>query len=113
MTDKKDKNKDLEIVNEVEEFEEEVDLVTLLDEEGNEVEFLFLDSIEMEEDEFVVLLPFDEENSESDEGEVIILKYENTEDGEEVYSGIEDEDLLQKVFDEFRSRNCDEYEFEN
>ena len=64
---------------------EELDdnIVVLNDEEGNEVQFEFLDLVELDDEEYVVLLPVTEEGEE-EEGEVVILKLEDTdEDSEE------------------------------
>ena len=92
---------------------EELDnIVTLNDEDGNEVKFEFLDSVELDEEEYVVLLPVSEEGEE-DEGEVVILKVEDS-DGdsdEESYVGITDEEILNKVFEIFKEKYKDEFDF--
>ena len=57
---------------------EELDnIIVLNDEQGNEVKFEFLDLVELDEEEYVVLLPVSEDGEE-DEGEVVILKLEDT-----------------------------------
>ncbi len=92
---------------------EELDNIVILnDEEGNEVKFEFLDLVELEDEEYVVLLPVTEEGEE-DEGEVVILKLEDTEDDseEESYVGIEDEEILNKVFEIFKEKYKDEFNF--
>ena len=92
---------------------EELDnIVTLNDEDGNEVKFEFLDLVELDEEEYVVLLPVSEEGEE-DEGEVVILKVEDW-DGdsdEESYVGITDEEILNKVFEIFKEKYKDEFDF--
>ena len=92
---------------------EEVDnIVTLNDEDGNEVKFEFLDLVELDEEEYVVLLPVSEDGEE-DEGEVVILKVEDS-DGdsdEESYVGITDEEILNKVFEIFKEKYKDEFDF--
>ena len=92
---------------------EELDnIVTLNDEDGNEVKFEFLDLVELDEGEYVVLLPVSEEGEE-DEGEVVILKVEDS-DGdsdEESYVGITDEEILNKVFEIFKEKYKDEFDF--
>jgi len=89
---------------------EELDnIVVLNDEEGNEIEFEFLDLIEYEGEEYVVLLPTDEEE---DAGEVLILKLEDTEsEEEESYVSVEDEEVLNKVFEIFKEKFKDEFNF--
>lgn len=90
---------------------EELDnIVVLNDEDGNEVEFEFLDLIEYEGEEYVVLLPNDEE--EEDAGEVLILKLEDTDsEDEESYVSVEDEEVLNKVFEIFKEKFKDEFNF--
>ena len=90
-------------------MQEELDnIIVLNDEEGKEVEFEFLDLIELDGEEYVVLLPVDED----EEGEVVILKVEDTEnDEEESYVSVEDEDILQQVFEIFKEKFKDEFNF--
>lgn len=92
-------------------MEEELDNVIVLnDEEGNEVNFEFLDLVELDNEEYVVLLPTDEEDA--DEGEVVILKVEDTEsDEEESYVSVDDEEILNKVFEKFKEKFKDEFNF--
>ena len=92
---------------------EELDnIVVLNDEEGNEVQFEFLELVELDDEEYVVLLPVTDEGEE-DEGEVVILKLEDTDDDseEESYVGVEDEEILNKVFAIFKEKYKDEFNF--
>lgn len=92
---------------------EELDNIIILnDEDGNEVKFEFLDLVELDEEEYVVLLPVSEEGEE-DEGEVVILKLEDTDEEaeEESYVGVEDEEILNKVFAIFKEKYKDEFNF--
>lgn len=91
---------------------EELDNVVILnDEDGNEVQFEFLDLVELDDEEYVVLLPITEEGEE-DEGEVVILKVEDSEDDEEEsYVSVEDEEILNTVFDIFKERFKDDFDF--
>ena len=68
--------------------------------------------VELEEEEYVVLLPVSEEGEE-DEGEVVILKLEDTDEDseEESYVGVEDEEILNKVFAIFKEKYKDEFNF--
>lgn len=90
---------------------EELDNTLILnDEDGNEVEFEFLDLIEYEGEEYVVLLPVEEDTEEP--GEVVILKLEDTEsEDEESYVSVEDETVLNKVFEIFKEKFEDEFNF--
>ena len=89
---------------------EELDnIIVLNDEEGNESEFEFLDLIEYEGEEYVVLLPVEEAE---DAGEVVILKLEDTEsEDEESYVSVDDEDTLNKVFEIFKEKFKDDFNF--
>ena len=92
---------------------EELDnIVTLKDEDGNDVKFEFLDLIEYEGEEYVVLLPVEEEQNDDDAGEVVILKLEDTDsDDEESYVSVDDEEVLNKVFELFKDKFKDEFNF--
>lgn len=87
-------------------------IVILNDEDGNEVKFEFLDLVELDDEEYVVLLPVVDEVVE-EEGEVVILKVEDTDDDteEESYVSVEDEDVLNKVFEIFKERFKDDFDF--
>ena len=95
-------------------MDEELDNVIVLnDEEGNEVKFEFLDLVELDEEEYVVLLPIAENEEAEGDGEVVILKLEDTEEDseEESYVGVEDEEILAKVFGIFKEKFKDEFDF--
>ena len=95
-------------VNEGEELD---NILVLNDEEGNEVEFEFLDLIEYEGEEYVVLLPVEEDETE-EPVEVVIIKLEDTEsEEEESYVSVEDEAVLNKVFEMFKEKFEDEFNF--
>ena len=95
-------------------MDEELDNVIVLNNEhGNEVKFEFLDLVELDDEEYVVLLPILENEDEEDEGEVVILKLEDTDEDseEESYVGVEDEEILNKVFAIFKEKFKDEFDF--
>ena len=83
----------------MEEMENEGTLITLEDEEGNEIEFEFLDVVAYEGEEYIVLIENDEEAD-----EVVILKINAIDDETEEYASIEDEELLEKLFEIFKSK---------
>ena len=100
-----------EDLNNIPESEEIDNIVVLNDEDGNEVQFEFLDLIEFEGEQYVVLLPTDEAEEE-DSGEVVILKLEDTEsEDEESYVSVDDEDTLNSVFEIFKEKFKDEFNF--
>ena len=94
------------------ENEEELDNVIILnDEDGNEVQFEFLDLIEYDGEQYVVLLPT-EESDDVEVGEVVILKLEDSEsEDEEEYTSVEDEDVLNAVFEIFKDKFKDDFNF--
>lgn len=92
------------------EMEELDNIIVLNDEEGKEVQFEFLDLVEYEDEEYVVLLPIEE--SEEDAGEVVILKVEDTEsEDEESYVSVDDQETLNTVFEMFKEKFKDEFNF--
>ena len=69
-----------------ENYNEEDNIVILNDEDGNEVKFEFLDLVELDDEEYVVLLPVTAE-------------------------GEEDEETLNKVFEIFKEKFKDDFDF--
>ncbi len=88
----------------MEEYEPE--MVSLFDEDGTEIEFELLDVIEYEGDSYAVMLP-------PDDNEVVIMLLEELNDEEDVYSPVEDDDTLTKVFEAFKEKYKDEFNFED
>ena len=87
----------------------EDNIIILNDEEGNESEFEFLDLIEYDGEEYVVLLPVEEAE---DAGEVVILRLEDTEsEDEESYVSVDDDEILNKVFEIFKEKFKDDFNF--
>lgn len=93
--------------NVVEEFDESEALITLTDENGEEVEFELLDVMEYNNDEYIVLIENDENAD-----EVVILKIQSLDEETEEYVSIDDEDLLQTLFNLFKSRYSGTINFE-
>lgn len=82
-------------------------IIVLEDDLGNEVEFELLDVVDYEGDEYIVLIENDENAQ-----DVVILKIESVDDETENYVGIDDEQLLEKVFETFKEKYKDEFDFE-
>lgn len=97
-----------EINNNIPEEEIEENYITLTDENGNEVSFEMLDILEYQERKFAVLLPFDEE----DDGVVILELVPSADPEFDEFVAIEDENLLNAVFEEFKNNYEGEYQFE-
>ena len=90
----------------MDDMEYEAEILTLTDEEGNDVEFEILDEIDYEDRTYLVLLPLEVEDAD----EVLILSVE-AEGEEETFLPVEDDDVLEKVFDLFKERNDDIFDF--
>jgi len=80
--------------------------IILNDDEGNEVEFEFLDLIPYRGKEYVVLLPT-LENAD----EVVILQLEALDDETESYISVDNELTLQAVFEIFKEKAKDIFNF--
>ncbi len=91
----------------MEEMENEGALITLTDDEGNEIEFEFLDVVEYDGDEYIVLIENDE-----DADEVVILRINALDEETEEYISIDDEDVLQTVFEMFKKQYQGDINFE-
>ena len=95
-------------MSEKEEMQEELDnMIVLTDDEGNDVEFEWLDTLEMNGNTYVVVLPAEEETD-----EVVILKMEH-EDEEDTFVGLDDEEEINAVFEEFKEKNKENFDFED
>ena len=79
--------------------EEEEMTVTLTLDDGTEVECVVLTIFTAGERDYIALLPMEGEDSE--EGEVYLYRYSETEDGTPVLDNIEDDDEYEIVADAF------------
>ena len=84
----------------------EDDVVVLTDENGVDSEFKFLDVIELDGKEYVILLPVEK----LDDGEVVIFRIEGEGD-EENFIGVESEEEASRVFNAFKEKAKDDYNF--
>lgn len=78
-------------------------IIELVDEQGESVEFEHLMTLEHENEYYIVLMALEQEDQEDEdeEGEVLILKLEKDEKGEDCYVTIDDDEVTQAVFDKF------------
>ena len=81
-------------------------IIVLNDDDGNEVEFEFLDLIPYRGKEYVVLLPVSDEAD-----EVVILQLEEADDETESYVSVDNELTLQALFEIFKERAKDTFNF--
>ncbi len=94
-----------EILNEE---EEQGTILTLTDENGEDVDFDYLDSIDYEGKEYLVLMPVDEVST-----EIVILEVEPVDEENENYLSVDDEGILNAVYDIFKERYKDILTFED
>ena len=92
-------NKEME---NIELYEEETSILTLTDENGQDVDFEYLDCIEYQGKEYLVLMPMDEIST-----EIVILEVEPVDDENENYLSVEDETLLNAVYEIFKEKYKD------
>ncbi len=92
-----------------EEFDEDNEnYITLTDDDGKDISFEILDTIEYKERIFAVLLPFEDTDD-----EVVILEVIPAEDPEyDDFVSVDDEELLNEVFEEFKKKNEGEFDFD-
>ena len=86
-------------------LQEEESILTLTDENGDELNFEYLDCIELGGTEYLVLMP-------EDSDELVILKVEPVDEETENYLAVEDEGILNTVFEIFKEKFKDVLEFE-
>ena len=91
----------------IELLEEESSILTLTDENGENVDFEYLDCIELDGVEYLVLLPADDEQS-----EIVILQVEPVDEENENYLSVEDEGVLNAVYNIFKEKYKDVLTFE-
>lgn len=82
------------------------EIITLTDDRGNEIDFEFLDLIEYSSNSYAVLIPTDEAAD-----QVLIFKVENASLEDNTFSPVEDPDLAQAIFDLFRVKNEEYFDF--
>lgn len=89
-------------------LEEEVSILTLTDENGEDQEFEYLDCIDYEGKEYLVLIPM-----EDDSNEIVILEIEPVDEENENYLAVEDEAVLNAVYEMFKEKFQDVLTFED
>ena len=85
---------------------DENNVVLFTDDHGNEIEFEFLDLIDYDGEQYAALLPTDEEAD-----EVLIMRLVPDEDGQEIYVSVEDQAVMDAVFDIVKNKYKDEFNF--
>ena len=89
------------------ELQEDEEIIVLADEEGKEVEFRHIATLDYEEEWYMYLEPLEEMEGEEkstdgeEETEMVIFHIQSDADGNDVFVPVEDEDLLDKLYNEF------------
>lgn len=82
------------------------DIITLTDDKGNEIDFEFLDMIDYSSKQYAVLIPSDEAAD-----QVVIFEVEDADAEDNVLTPVNDPDLAMAVFNLFKDRNREYYDF--
>ena len=106
MDDLGNENVDLNLEQDQEDLDALDNIVVLTDQDGVDTEFEFLDVVECDGKEYVVLLPVES----ADDGEVVIFRIEGEGD-DETYVGVETEEEAAKVFELFKEKAKDDFNF--
>lgn len=88
--------------------DQEGSIIVLTDPDGNDVEFEHLDTIEYNDEIFVVLI-----ETVDDEGVTILKLVEGETEEEDALVTVEDEDTAEAVYQIFKERNKDFFDFED
>lgn len=88
--------------------EEDNGVLILTDEDGQDVSFEYLDSVDYQGKEYLVLMPSDEA-----ETQIVILEVEPVDEENENYLSVNDEAILDAVYDIFKERYKDVLTFED
>ena len=89
----------------IELYEEEVNILTLTDENGEETEFEYMDAVEYMGTEYLVLMPVEST-------EIVILEVQPVDEETENYISVKDEAIMDAVFEIFKERYQDVLTFE-
>ena len=94
-------------------MEERENIVVLIDEEGNEMPFEVLDIIEDGGNRYAAGLAADDAENDDEEATVLIMRIVPANDEEDILEPIEDESELERIFEIFKTRMEEDFEFED
>ena len=95
------------------ESEGESSFIVLTNDDGNDLELEYLDRITYDGCDYAVMIPPESDDNDDDEAsDVLILKIEAGEDDTDSYTVVEDDDTLSAVFEIFKDRFKDLFDFE-
>ena len=92
--------------DELMDLDEEIETIELEDEDGVKTQFELLDVIEYRGKDYIAVLPPDDDST------VIIMEIEEAGDDEQRFLPVEDDALVQKIYEMFKDRNRELFSFE-
>lgn len=92
--------------DELMDLDEEIETIELEDEDGVKTQFELLDVIEYRGKDYIAVLPPDDDST------VIIMEIEETGGDEQRFLPVEDDALVQKIYEMFKDRNRELFSFE-
>lgn len=97
--------------------DEEDDVLELEDANGKTVRYELLDVVPYEDNEYICVVPYLDEDApeteESDEVEIYRVVPAESDDQDELYVSVNSQEELSAVYDEFKKRNADVFNFED
>jgi len=75
-------------------------IIELFDENDNPIRFEHIMTVQYGSEDYVLLAPVDP-TEDMEEDEVLVLRIDNDDNGEEIYVSVEDDDIVQKVFEKY------------
>ena len=92
--------KDEEILREDGEVNEIPDVIELTDEDGVTTQFEYITTIDHEGGLYLALMPVeDDEEADDENGYVVFMKIEQDENGEDMYVSVDDDKLVDVLFE--------------
>ena len=75
-------------------------IIELVDENDNPIRFEHIMTVQYGGEDYVLLAPIDP-TEDMEEDEVLVLRIDNDENGDEIYVNVEDDEVVQKVFEKY------------
>lgn len=90
------------------------DIVTLTDDAGKNYSFEILDAIETDTGRYLAMIPYlsDPQEKLDDSGDLVLVKVQEDENGDEYFEDIQDDDEYETVADLFIDRLQDNYDIQ-
>lgn len=92
------------------ELPENPHLIDLIDEDGKTVTFEHLDTVQYNDNDYVICIPYDDDEEVVTEVVIFKIRKDNEDD---CLEQVEDIELLDKVYDIFKERNGEMFDFED